>query len=261
MEMTDVIGLQEEISRNLNTQIEIENRGIDAFQVFTPFVLGDGDELKIILKRTGDTWRLTDEGHTLMYLSYQDIGLENNTRAEVMDRILKSHFMKDEDGRLVLDGIRTPQDIVDSIFTFSQGLLKIGDISMWKIERAKSKYTENFKSCITEGVKGRCVMFSYQSVEYDPGGMYPIDCCVRLRTGRPAYIFSATSTDKANWTAAAIYFFEKKQPYVPSCAVLQGKISGKPLLRLEDAADKVFQTPQNAAERLDTFLLKYENAA
>lgn len=259
--MTDVMGLQEEISRSLNAQIEIESRGIDAFQVFTPFVFGDGDELKIILKRTGDTWRLTDEGHTLMYLSYHDIGIDGTTRAAVMERILKSHFMKDENGRFVLDNIKTPQDIVDAVFTFSQGLLKIGDMSMWKIERAKSRYAEDFKACVTDGVKGRSVKFAYQNEEYDPEGLYPIDCRVELKTGRPAYIFSATSTDKANWTAAAIYFFEKKQPYVPSCAVLQGKISGKPLLRLEDAADKVFQTPQNAAERLDTFLLKYENAA
>lgn len=259
--MTDVMGLREEISRSLNAQIEIESRGIDAFQVNIPFVLSDGDELKIILKRTGDTWKLTDEGHTLMYLSYHDIGVDSATRSVIMERILKSHFMKDENGRLVLEDIKTPQDIVDAIFTFSQGLLKIGDMSMWKIERAKSRYAEDFRSCVKEGVRGRSLTFSYQNEEYDPNCLYPIDCSVMLKTGRPAYIFSATSADKANWTAAAIYYFEKKKLYIPSCAILHSKISGKPLLRLEDAADKVFQTPQNAAERLDTFLLKYENAA
>lgn len=258
--MTDVIGLRDAISRSLNTQIEIESRGIDAFQVFTPFVLGDGDELKIVLKRTGDSWKLTDEGHTLMYLSYHDLGIDSTARAAVMERILKSHFMKDENGRFVLDDIKTPQDIVDAVFTFSQGLLKIGDMFMWKIERAKSRYDEDFKSCITEGVKGRSVKFAYQNEKYDPDGMYLIDCLVTLKTGRPAYIFSATSADKANRTAATIYYFEKKQPYVPSCAVLQGEISGKPLLRLDAAVDKVFQTPQNAVERLDMFLLKYEAA-
>ena len=161
--------------KNLNTQIEIESRGIDTYQVHTSFILGDGDELKIILKRKGDAWRLTDEGHTLMYLSYHDIGIDGVTRTAVMDKILTSHFMKDEDGRFVIDGIKTPGDIVDSIFTFSQGLLKIGDMSMWKIERAKSKFAEDFKASVVEGVKGRPLIFSYQNEEYDSEGLYIID--------------------------------------------------------------------------------------
>lgn len=259
--MTEMADIQERISRNLNKQIEIESRGIDTYQIHTPFVLGDGDELKIILKRQGETWRLTDEGHTLMYLSYHDIGIDSATRTAVMDKIVTSHFMNDEDGRLVVDGIRTPQDIVDSIFTFTQGLLKIGDMSMWKIERAKSNFATEFKTGITEGVKGRPLTFSYQNEIHDPDGLYPVDCRVLLRTGRPVYIFSVTSADKANTTVASVYYFEKKNLYIPSCAVLNGNIAGKPRLRLEEAVDKILQNPQSAAERLDPFLTKYENAA
>lgn len=199
--------------------------------------------------------------YNMMYLSYHDIGVDSITRMAVMDKILTSHFMKDENGRFVIEGIKTPQDIVDSIFTFSQGLLKIGDMSMWKIERAKSKFAEDFRSSVAEGVRGRPVNFSYLNEEYDPEGLYPIDCRVQLKTGRPAYIFSITSADKANSTTATIYYFEKKKLYVPSCAVLHDKIAEKPRLRLEEAADKILQNPRSAAERLDTFLMKYENAA
>ncbi len=261
MKMADIKTLEQRISESMGSQVEVRSRGIEEYRVSTPFLFNDGDELKIILKRSGSGWTLTDEGHTMMYLSYHDIDVNGGHRSSVLARILSSHFMKDEDGCFVIDGIKTEDDIAKSVYTFSQGLMKIGDMAMWRKERAKSHFAEVFKSYVISGVRNRNVKFSYTDSEYDPKGLYVIDCCVYLRqSNRPVYLFNVPSSEKAEWTTATIYYFEKMHRLIPSCAMLLDHVSEKARLRLEAAADKLISDPGNMSDRLDVFLSKYEAA-
>lgn len=259
--MLDTITLGEKVSREMQARIEVEPSGIDSWRIFTPFVAGDGDELKIALKRKNGGWMLSDEGHTLMSLSYQNVDVDKTSRASVLEKILASSFMKNEEGRLVLDNIKDISELADCIFTFTQGLLKVSDMTMWRLEHAKSLFPAKFKEAVSAGVNGRNVIFQYQDTAHDPQGLYLIDGYVSLRNGRSAHIYAASNSERAERSAGAIYFYEKQNLMIPSAAILSASTSyGSAKLRLEAIADKVFVTPEMAAERLDPFLSKYEAA-
>lgn len=261
--MTDIKTLGQKISACMSYQICVENRGIEDYRISTPFLFNDGDELKIILKRSGNSWMLTDEGHTMMYLSYHNFNISSSTqRMKVLSRILSSHSMKDEDGCFMIDNIKTEEDIASAVYTFSQGLLKIGDMNLWRKERAKSRSAEVFKSYVISGVKDRDIEFSYTDSECDPNGLYIVDCCVHLRqSNRPVYLFNIPSSEKAEATTATIYYFERMRRLIPSCAILVEPIPEKSRLRLEAAADKMISDLVNTQDRLDMFLQKCESAA
>ena len=65
-------------------QVRIESEGTNRFRVFTPFMFSDGDHLAIILKKEAGRWTLSDEGHTLMHLTYEldEKDLREGNRAE-----------------------------------------------------------------------------------------------------------------------------------------------------------------------------------
>lgn len=54
----------------VSEKITLKEKGIGRYLVQTPFLFEDGDHLVIILKHEEQKWKLTDEGHTFMHLSY-----------------------------------------------------------------------------------------------------------------------------------------------------------------------------------------------
>ncbi|MDD3673474.1 MAG: DUF1828 domain-containing protein [Synergistaceae bacterium] len=254
--------LEENISSRLRTAVSLEPRGINSYRVNTPFNFSDGDDLKIIINKSENgKWTITDEGHTLMYLSYYNMDINAGTRADILSSILKSHYMHEDGGRLILEA-DTEAEAADSIFTFAQGILKISDMTMWKKERVKSMFYEYFREGVTRGAKGRELNFNYKDDEYDPNSLYPVDCLVTLKNGHRAHIYGANSLDRANKAIISMYHYEKTGLNVPNCMILSDEMDfGKTRIMLEEVADKILSSPKSANDRLDPFLRKYEDAA
>lgn len=72
----DIESLENEFRKKVCDEIEIIREGKDRFVVATPFTFEDGDNLNTILKKNGTGWYFTDEGHTFMHLSYDDLDFE-----------------------------------------------------------------------------------------------------------------------------------------------------------------------------------------
>src|ERR1700730_2276832 len=83
-------------------KIRIVREGDERFRVFTPFLFEDGDHLAIVLRRQGNTWVLSDEGHTYMHLSYDldEKGLQIGTREKIISA-LSAFRVADQDGELI----------------------------------------------------------------------------------------------------------------------------------------------------------------
>src|SRR5438105_8659283 len=88
--------------QKVSREVTIDQEGIDRFVVYTPFRFDDGDHYVVILKRLGQDWMLTDEGHTFMHLSYDDVDLTTPTRASLVQDAIAVHGLKNEDGELRL---------------------------------------------------------------------------------------------------------------------------------------------------------------
>ena len=129
----DLPKLEHDIIGQLRSSVSIEPRGLNDYRIALPFTYPDGDCIKIILKRNADSWELTDEGHTSMFLSYYNINLARAAQSSFLETVLTSHYMEDNDGRFVMHGIANG-DIAGAVFTFAQGLLRISDLSLWHRE-------------------------------------------------------------------------------------------------------------------------------
>lgn len=254
--------LEEQVRNRLQTAVSIEARGLNDYRVHLPFTFPDGDELKMILKKeSSGRWELSDEGHTLMFLSYYDLDLTAKSRESIIDSVLKSHFMKDNNGRFVMQDIANG-DEAGAIFTFAQGLLKIGDLSMWKRKKSQAEFLKNFRAAIEDGVCGRETTFDYYDPVNDKDRLYPVDSAVTLHNKRPLYIFGVNSDTKADRSMVTMYHLQRFTPDIPMCVVFAAPDSVRSATRsrVDDAADKTLSL--NAVpERLDSFMKKYEVAS
>jgi hypothetical protein len=126
----------------------LEPAGTERYRVFTPFMFNDGDHFTIVLKREGDGWVLSDEGHTVMHLSYKidEEMIRSGARHEVMSSILKAFGLQDRDGELVLP--IEDQLYSDAICRFVQALTRVSDIAYLSRERVLSAFREDSRACI-----------------------------------------------------------------------------------------------------------------
>lgn len=68
MALEDII---KEFKESACGEIELASEGLNRYLVSVPFSFTDGDHYVVVLRREGDKWVLSDEGHTFMHLSYE----------------------------------------------------------------------------------------------------------------------------------------------------------------------------------------------
>ena len=124
--------LEKILKQNISSAIVIKSKGLNRFCINTPFRFDDGDLFKVILQKTLDGYKITDEAHTFMHLSYDlDLkALESGTRSKIITQTLSNFNIEDRNGELIIE--TKESEIGDAVFSFIQGLSKITDISFLK---------------------------------------------------------------------------------------------------------------------------------
>ncbi len=100
----------------------MEPRGGDRYLIHTGYTFPDGDELHMVLERRDDEWRITDDAHTLMWLSFEDFD-ESAERMTALDEVIKSNGVSLENGRISVDC--TEDDAGERLRTMTQTLLQV----------------------------------------------------------------------------------------------------------------------------------------
>ena len=123
----DIKSLEKEFRKKVCNEIELFPEGKDRFVISAPFTFEDGDFLNVVLKKNGAGWYFTDEGHTFMHLSYDDLDFERGIKKEIINSVLKTHYLENDSGELKC----TVEDnyFGDAFYTFIQGLIKVTDIA------------------------------------------------------------------------------------------------------------------------------------
>lgn len=146
MKTLNTTAIQNEIRETVATQISIQQEGTDRYRIFTPFCFNDGDHLTIVLKQDNNRWTFSDEGHTLMHLSYEidEKELRKGSRAKIILDSLNAFGIEDKNGELLIE--TSPNQFGNALFTFVQGLLKVTDVTFLSRERVKVLFLEDFRS-------------------------------------------------------------------------------------------------------------------
>jgi hypothetical protein len=198
--------LQKEFKRKICEEIEVEPEGLDRFVVYTPFMFDDGDHFAIILKNVNRRWVLTDEGHTFMHMSYDEVDVSRGTRKSIIDQTLLNFHTVNDAGELRLE---VPGEAFgDALFSFIQALVKISDTAYWTRERVSSTFFEDFRQLVESSIPSDRRAFNYIERAKDPQENYPVDCRVNS-SRRPLFIFGVNSNDRCRDATITIHQFEK----------------------------------------------------
>ena len=247
--------IERDFREKVCAKVRLAHEGVNRFRVFTPFLFEDGDHLSIVLKQDRGNWLLSDEGHTYMHLTYdlEEKDLQKGTRQKIISNALSTFSVEDREGELLLP-IREEQ-YGDALFSFSQALLKITDVSYLTRERVRSTFMEDFRALMTESVPEGRYTFDWHDPALDPQGMYSVDCRINGMP-RPVFVYALPSDDRTRDATISLLQFEKWGAPCRSLAIFedQENINRKVLARFSDVCEKQYSSMGANRPRISNYL-------
>jgi hypothetical protein len=248
--------IETEFRKKVSEKIRLEPEGKNRYRVFTPFRFDDGDHLAIVLRKNGSNWELSDEGHTLMHLSYRietaDLNKDGNRR-KLINKALARFDIKNDEGELVCKVDHGQYG--DALFSFVQGLIQVFDVSFLSRNIVKSTFVEDLKKLIAEKVPEKRVAFDWSDPEKDPEGKYLVDCRINGMP-QPLFVFAITNDDKCSLATITIHYYEKQGKPFRSLAVFENmeEMNVKAVARLTDVCGRQFSNLSSNRDRIAGFL-------
>jgi hypothetical protein len=245
------LDFQEKVSKKVSLFQEGEGR----FQVFTPFLFDDGDHLLVTLRKQNGGWILSDEGHTLMHLTYdiEEKDLQRGNRQKIIGDALQAFGVEDYAGELQITVHEN--EYGNALFNFVQALLRITDVTYLSRERVRSTFMDDFTSFLTNAVPETRRTFHYYDKSSDPKSKYVVDCMINGQHP-PLLVFGISSDDKCRDSTITILQFEKWKKEFKSLAIFedQEEIQRKVLARFSDVCEKQFSSLGTNTDRIEKYL-------
>ena len=247
--------IADDFKEKVSESVRLHEEGVNRYRVFTPFTFDDGDGFSIVLKKNGDGWILTDEGHTFMHMSYEmDMAaLERGNRAELIETVLNNFEISESEGSLELRF--EPNEAGNALYTYLQALTKITDLSYLNREIVKSTFIDDFKQTMkAELPEGRYTL-DYHFEDHDLQKSYPVDCFLN-GMDVPLLIFAIQNDDKCRDVTINLHQYEKWGIPFRSLAIYenQEEINRRVLARFSDVSDKQFSSLISNRERIHNYL-------
>lgn len=249
----NITTIEQDFQKKVCDKIYLLSEGLSRYLVIHPFTFDDGDHYIVILKNVGEEWYFSDEGHTIMHLSYEDIDLGKGGYREIVNNTANAFGLVNREGELTLP---VPEmRFGDALFSYIQALVKISDIKYLERERVRSLFMEEFKEFLTELIPELRRKFDYYDPERDPRHIYPIDCRVET-SNRPLFIFGINSDSKCQAATNIIYWWERQGETFNAMAIYENaeEINNRISARFMDVCGKQFSNLPTNKDRIKAFI-------
>jgi hypothetical protein len=237
----DINKLQQTLCSLLCAEVKIRPKNSTLLSVSTPFFFADGDPYQIYIKEMpGGVIRLTDMGHTMMHLSYDnDVDkFREGTRGKIFDQIKAETFIEEENGEFYIE---TPLDNLGfNIFRLGQALTKINDITFLNRARAESTFYEDLQEQLFKIVGEDKVKKDYYYEGMENARDYPIDYRIEGKYA-PLFLFGIPNRDKARLTTIILERLLRVKADFDSLLIFsdQGALPKQDLARLSNAGGEM----------------------
>ncbi len=251
--------LKQQFKNSVCESIEVIQQGINRFVVGTPFAFEDGDSYVIVMVKKRNSWALTDEGHTLMHLSYwiEDIDdLASGNRNDILIAVLASHSMNlTETGEIEIE--ISKNDYGNALFTFIQGITNIMDLTYLSRERVKSTFLEDFYKFMKENIPREHLLVNWNEPEIDRDSKYVVPYYIS-GSREPILVFPIDNENRVKDANITLLYFQTRKFRNHSVVVFEnmGELSKDPVSRLIDVGEKPFSNFESNRENIKEHLLR-----
>lgn len=200
----DLEKLQEKLCEQLCSEIRLRRKNEILVNVETPFTFPDGDAFQLYVKQMPNgSLRLTDMGHTLLHLSYEnDVDkFRTGTRGTIFQTILDEFLISEDEGELYTE--TTAEQVPYAIFRLGQALTKVHDLTFLNRARAESTFYEDLKESLERVVPTHKIQQDYVYDDMDYARDYPIDYKIDGKHA-PLFLFGVPGRDKARLTTIVL---------------------------------------------------------
>lgn len=248
MDANDII---ENMKRFVSTSFSVEERGINAYLVHTGFFFPDGDELHIVLRLVDGRWILTDNGHTLMWLSYEDFNM-TPARESLLRKAVESNFLTLDEDCISVDV--DPSNGSAALRSMVQALLQIADLLYLDRQTVRSTFADDVKNLFVERFGDRCELD--KKIGGEKGDSYVADVYVRGEV--PLLVFSITSNERCLDVSYILLDLSRSDMKFTGLAIMDEKaeIGKKAEHRIINQADRLFVGISDMEAKLPRFLEK-----
>lgn len=182
----------ESIKSSICSNVELKELGINEYLIHTRLTYSDGDELRIVLKQKKDqSWILTDEGHTVMWLSYDDYNM-TPSRQDLFNKIITQNNVCQDKGCIFVSV--TLENIGPAIYSLAQAILQIADLTYLDHKRVASTFLEDMKVAFKKSKVGSSINFELDKNIKFGNEVHHID--VYVEGSRPILIFGISNTNR-----------------------------------------------------------------
>ena len=191
------------------SELRLEPIDDDRIRVFTPFRFDDGDHLKIILKRTNGSWALTDEGHTLMHLSYavSEEEMKQESRQTLMEGALSLFDVQNRGGELLLP--LNEDNVGDAIYEFAEAMIKVADVAYLSRERVRVAFFQDVERFLGDVLPTGRVRTRWYDLEHDAEGLYPVDFRIEAQGDPPWFLYALATAYHISVATIALHQFRE----------------------------------------------------
>ena len=233
--------LQNKLCSLMCANITLHQVNDNLLLVETPFYFSDGDPYQIYIKeQPGGILRLSDMGHTLMHLSYEnDVNkFREGTRGKIFDQIKAEFFIEENNGEFFIDGLL--DDLGLNIFRIGQAITKISDLTFLNRVRAESTFYEDLTEKLNKILGEEKIIKDYYFKEMDNAEDYPIDYFIEGKYA-PLFLFGIANRDKARLATITLERLYRSNADFESLLIFSdfNSIPRKDLARLSNAGGEI----------------------
>jgi hypothetical protein len=218
-------------------ELDIERSG-NGLRVSLPLDEADGDAVTVWLSALPGGWRVSDQGTTLMRLSYQhDIDrLMEGAREALFERILGEHQINLEDGRLLMTVAEG--ELAAGLLRYGQAIQRVGDLRFWTRARVASTFYDDLGDRLRAIAGAEKVHRDFAVPGAPAASDYPIDFFIEGGP-EPLYVFGVPNRDKARLATIVLQYLQQHVRAFNSLIVFQNvaDISARDMRRLMNAAN------------------------
>lgn len=222
-------------------EVSVRSRNGNLVAVDTPFYFADGDPYQLYIREMpGGVLRLTDMGHTMMHLSYEnDIDkFREGTRGRLFDQIKAETSVEEDNGEFYIE---TPiENLGFNIFRLGQALTKINDLTFLNRARAESTFYEDLQEQLVRVVGDDKIRRDYYFDGMENSRDYPIDYRIEGKHA-PLFLFGIPNRDKARLTTIILERLLRANADFDSLLIFsdQGSLPKQDLARLSNAGGEM----------------------